>query len=342
MSDKIIPNSEDILNMVDTDKILNDTKKKRGRPKKNNQYNLTNMPKIKLSVNEFHNYEDDEIILHLPISKSDILSLKNNDKTLEDLNEKIVNLSVNENKNETNDEFDENLELSYYYAKQYNSIIKKLKEDNNKLINFLEEITPMYNTEVKFYPINLNLFELNNSKLIPKKTNIACWWCTYQFDNLPTFLPEKIHNGDFYVQGCFCSFNCTAAYNLNMNDTKLWERYSLLKQLYYLINKDIIKSIVDIEINIAGPKELLEKYGGMMTIEEYRKNSKILGREYKKLIPPFIPSSYGFEETTISKISTKNINVNNILNSKSKSENVIKRTKPITNIASSTIDEYIE
>ena len=271
MSDKIIPNSDDILNMVDTDKILNDIKKKRGRPKKNNQYNFNNMPKMKLTVNEFHNYEDDEIILHLPISKLDIQSLKNNDKTLENLNEKIINLNTNENKNQIIEESDDNQELSYYYAKQYNSIIKKLKEDNNKLINFLEEITPMYNTEVKFYPVNLNLFELNNSKLIPKKTHIACWWCTYQFDNLPTFLPEKIHNGDFYVQGCFCSFNCAAAYNLNQNDTKIWNRYSLLKQLYYLINKDIIKSIIDIEINIAGPKELLEKYGGIMSIEEYRK-----------------------------------------------------------------------
>jgi hypothetical protein len=366
MGDNVILNSEDILNMVDTEKIFNDTKKKRGRPKKTHNYNFNNISKIKLPINEYHNNEDDEIILHMPISRNDIQLFKNSEKILENLAEKTINDNEDNNddngdngdnndnndnndntiKNEISNNTDNNQELSNYYAKQYNLIIKKYKnalEEKNKLIDYLEEITPMYNTEIKYYPVNLNLFEkTTNNKLIPKETHIACWWCTYQFNNLPTFLPEKINNGEFYVQGCFCSFNCAAAYNLNLNDIKTLERYSLLKQLYYFIYKDIIKSIIDIEINIAGPKELLERYGGIMTIEEYRKNSKILGREYKKLTPPFIPLSYGFEETTISKTNAKNININNILNSKSKSENIMKRNTPIANNASLMIDKFIE
>jgi hypothetical protein len=225
--------------------------------------------------------------------------------------------------------------------KQVGLVIKKLKEENDELKKYLTEITPMYFTEVKVYPIDLKLFDLSNNILIPVKTNICCWWCTYNFDNLPTYLPEKYSNNTFYVSGCFCSFNCAGAYNLNLSDNKIWERYSLLKQLYYFINKEKILSINDIEINISGPKELLEKFGGPMKIDEYRKNSKILGREYHKLIPPFLPNNYGFEEVTNSK-TNKNINLNSILNSNCKNDNIIiKRNKPLNNIASKLIETYV-
>ena len=179
-------------------------------------------------------------------------------------------------------------------------------------------------------------------KLFQKKTNINCWWCTYNFDHLPSFIPDKYHNGKFYVFGCFCSFNCAGAYNLSLNDNRIWERYALMKQLYYMINKNTITSIADIDINIAGPKELLEKYGGPMTIDEYRINSKILGREYHKLMPPFLPINIGFEETTSSKTNSKTINIGNILNHTSKDNILIKRNKPLSNVASKEIDNFIE
>jgi hypothetical protein len=108
-----------------------------------------------------------------------------------------------------------------------------------------------------------------------------------------------------------------------------------------MINKDKINSINDIDINIAGPKELLEKYGGSMKIEEYRKNSKILGREYHKLIPPFLPINFGFEEITNSK-TNKNTNLNNLIYSTSKNNNIIiKRNKPLNNVMSKHIDYYV-
>lgn len=201
----------------------------------------------------------------------------------------------------------------------------------------------MYYTEVKSYPIELQIFDIKDNKdIVPKKTNINCWWCTYKFDCLPSFIPDKYHNGKFYVFGCFCSFNCAGAYNLNLNDDRVWERYALMKQLYYMINRNEIISISDIEINIAGPKELLEKYGGIMTIEEYRKNSKILGREYHKLMPPFTPINISFEETTNSKTTNKTINISNILHNESKDNILIKRNKPLSNVLSKEIDSFIE
>jgi len=333
-------NAQEILNSIDLNKINLQEKKKRGRPKKTSHL-LSTIPKQKISSNIEEDIED-EIILHLPLLKSDIASLKLSKYNIENDDQ-----FDNENTNSDDDKSEKSNSDNEYisndiHLKQFGLAYRKLKTDYDELKKFLTEITPMYFTEVKVYPIDLKLFDKQNNELIPKKTNIHCWWCTYQFDTFPTYLPEKYFKDEFYVCGCFCSFNCAGAYNLSLNDNKIWERYSLLKQLYYIINKNKISSMVDIEINIAGPKELLEKYGGTMKIDDYRKNSKILGREYHKLIPPFVPLTFAFEETTNSKISGKNVNINNILNLHRNDNIIIKRNKPITNFASKHIDTYIE
>jgi len=334
-------NSQDILNAIDLNKINQSEKKRRGRPPKREQMLSPNI-KSKMPIIENNDQEEDEIILHLPISREDIKSFSIDDIELSSIIDKPMgNNIISDEKYSSSDEKEKNNDINY---KQFCFIIKKLKEENDDLKKYLSEITPMYFTEVKkIYPLDLKLFDTQNNIFVPKKTNVCCWWCTYQFDCFPTYLPEKYSEGKFYVTGCFCTFNCAGAYNLNLGDSKVWERYSLLKQLYYMINKEKIVSISDIEINIAGPKELLEKYGGPKTITEYRKNSKILGREYHKLMPPFLPITIGFEETNNgnNKASIKNLGVNNIFNSKN--ENIlIKRNKPVSNIASKHIDDYIE
>ena len=336
--DKI--NSQDILNSIDLNKINQNEKKKRGRPKKTNQM-MNTQPKIKVNQNDKENLEEEEIILHLPISKQELMQINSNNYSINDIVDKQTqNNSIQESDENTSDR-DTFKQPNDNLIKQFGLIIKKLKEENDELKKYLTEITPMYFTEVKVYPIDLKLFDMYQNKLIPTKTNLCCWWCTYNFDNLPTYLPEKYSEGNFYVSGCFCSFNCTGAYNLSLGDNKVWERYSLLKLLYFMINKNKINSINDIDINISGPKELLEKYGGPMKIEEYRKNSKILGREYHKLIPPFLPLNFGFEEITNSK-TNKNINLSNLINSNSKNDNIIiKRNKPVNNIMSKHIENYI-
>ncbi len=339
MSDTEKINSQDILNAIDLNKINQTEKKRRGRPKKTQM--LSPGPKVKQHISDDEDQEEDEIILHLPLSRDDLKEMNSlNPAEDEDVTTSIKNNSLLTSESSSSDEKDK---LSDYNLKQYSYVIKKLKEENDELKKFISEITPNYSTEIKknMYPIDLKLFDMQNNVLIPKKTNICCFYCTYPFDWLPTYLPEKYSNGIFYVSGCFCSFNCKAAYNLKLGDAKVWERYSLIKQLYYMINKDKIKSISDIEINLAGPVELLEKFGGPMSITEFRKNSKILGREYHKLIPPFSPIMVVFEETTNPKISSKNFNMGSLMLSKTDNI-VIKRNKPVSNIASKHIDDYIE
>ena len=346
-------NSQDILNAIDLNKINHDIKKKRGRPKKK-ELLMSSSSKIKLTNNkEIYNLEEEEIILHLPISKNDLAKIDTDNLNIDELIKKSNNpLQISEtndlNISEKESDYKNNSEISIsnlidnnHCVKQLCLTIKKLKDENVELKKYLTEITPMYFTEVKIYPCDLNLFDTQQNKLIPTTTELCCWWCTCQFDNLPTYLPEKYSDNNFYVSGCFCSFNCAGAYNLSLSDDKIWNRYSLLKLMYYLINKNKISSISDIEINVAGPKELLKKYGGPMTIDEYRKNSKILGREYHKLIPPFIPVNSGFEEITNSKINANIPNLSTIMNSNKNSDNIIKRTKPLNNSASKQIDYFV-
>ena len=349
-------NSQDILNAIDLNKINEVEKRRRGRPRKKDYQHTTLISKKTNSNNQPYNLENEEIILHLPLSKADLAKIdtdnidinelmnKTSDKEEDDDNEYSDNLTfsdkINSDKNEYKNDLSSILDNNQH-IKQLCLAIKKLKDENVELKKFITDITPMYFTEVKIYPSDLNLFDANQNKFIPHKTDLCCWWCTCQFDSFPTYLPEKYSENNFYVSGCFCSFNCAGAYNLSLADNKVWDRYSLLKLMYYMINKNKINSIADIDINIAGPKELLDKYGGPMTIEEYRKNSKILGREYHKLIPPFIPVNSGFEEITNSKINSNIPNLSSIMNSGKNHDNLIKRSKPLNNSASKQIDYFV-
>ena len=334
-------NSQEILDALDLGKITLGDKKKRGRPKKSQQ--LVNLPTNKVKINNTI-FEQDEIILHLPLSTHDIETSK--DTTIDKIMSKhIIDKDTEPTSDTERSDEDEYISKTDHYnvsmgLKQANLMIKRLKEENEQLKKYLIEITPMYFTEVKTYPSNLKIYTMEGEKFIPQKTNIPCWWCTYNFDWLPVGLPEYYHNSMFHVRGCFCSFNCMASYNLNINDTRVWDRYSLMKLLYYYINKDKITSVADIVINPAGPKELLEKYGGSMTIEEYRKNSKIIGKEYHTLIPPFFPIGTGFEECTTSKTNAKTMNIHNILSSNSK--DITKKNKPSKSILTDKIDTLIE
>jgi hypothetical protein len=350
--------SKDILNAIDLNKINDVEKKRRGRPKKKD-FTFPSNSKQKSNTNkEICDLEEEEIILHLPLSKADLAKIDTDNLDFNDLMKKnnymsqtsdVMDSLVSDKESEHNETYNKNdyetnlinIIDNNQYVKHLCLAIKKLKDENIELKKFITDITPMYFTEVKVYPCDLNLFDLNQNKFIPQKTDLCCWWCTYKFDNLPTYLPEKYSENNFYVSGCFCSFNCTGAYNLSLCDNKVWERYSLLKLMYYLINKNKINSIDEIEINIAGPKELLNKYGGPMTIEEYRKNSKILGKEYHKVMPPFVPINSGFEEITNLKINQKIPNLSSIMNSSKNSDNLIKRTKPLNNSASKQIDSFV-
>lgn len=297
-----------------------EVEKKRGRPLKK---------KVTIPINKTENIsnEDQEILLKLSINQNDIDSHKPSfPLTLEGINEEM-NKVMAESSNES--------------KKQYLSLIKQLMEKNETLEKYISTISPMFNTEIKFYPIGLTVTDEKNIPIELKQSNICCLNCSHSFDWLPTFLPVAFHDGKFIKMGnsesiLFCSFNCACSYNLSLNDMEVEERYRLMKLLYYKIYKDKIKSISDVSIPQALPKELLKMFGGPLTIEEYRMKSKIIEKEYHKLFPPFIPSGYVIEEVTK---NDKNIIFNYSINNYPSSTKNLKRSKKVQNTQSKIIDE---
>jgi hypothetical protein len=114
------------------------------------------------------------------------------------------------------------------------------------------------------------LKDFNSNNEWPEKTDIKCWWCCHNFETVPLGIPMKIYNNNFYLKGCFCSFNCILAY-VNDNSTKY--KYDIIypniKSLRFKLTNKIINEI----LNPAPPRESLKIFGGELTIEQFRNAS---------------------------------------------------------------------
>jgi hypothetical protein len=95
----------------------------------------------------------------------------------------------------------------------------------------------------------------------------ACFWCTYEFDNPPVYIPKHYIKDTYHVYGCFCSPECSTAYLMeeNIDSSSKFERYYLINHIY--------SKIFDYKKNIKpapNPYYMLDKYYGNLTIQEYR------------------------------------------------------------------------
>jgi len=106
---------------------------------------------------------------------------------------------------------------------------------------------------------------LHMNNISDKKS--ACFWCSYDFDNPPIYIPKYIMKDSYHVYGCFCSPECAVAYLMeeNIDSSAKFERYHLLNHVY--------SKIYDYKKNIKpapNPYYMLDKYYGNLTIQEYR------------------------------------------------------------------------
>ena len=227
----------------------------------------------------------------------------------------------------------------------YNNIIEKNVVDNKQFhIEKYENNEDDENKTNRIFKKKLKniLYEFinaNNDKTWPETTSTYCWWCCHPFSWMPCALPEYYKKEKFYVNGCFCSFNCTASYNFSKNDDDIWERYSLLNLMYKkLYNEKFVK------INLAPPREILKIFGGYLTIEEFRENSFKNDKTYIVVKPPLISIISKIEEN-ISNTAKNYKNsfplVNeNILN-KTHTNLKLKRSKPVTN-PNNTLQSFMD
>ena len=290
--------------------------RKRGRPRKNTVQKKQEKKPISQTK------EEDEIILRLRLCSDDEDSESESDASSESSSDNDENdfFTINEttegnrgidyiSHSDSSNSSVESMKLDDLYKelKIKEKLVKQLTEKVNymNLYGSVNNNTATKDVMRRMHDLKLIKVNEGSSMTITDKTNIKCWHCTYNFDGPPCFIPDNYINGFFYVFGCFCSFNCAATYNLEiLNDSRTKTRYSFILLLFHKIfgkNKSL---------TYAPKKEMLEDYGGEMTIKEYRDSFLSMGKEYKVTIPPMIPLLYEVEtksrdttETTIAQSS---------------------------------------
>lgn len=256
----------------------------RGRPRKNQIIQTSDKTRkekmVKLSKVASEKKDlDEEIILHLPISFKDLDMKKNKEEPKNSPNANIFTINdINSESNSDSSNYEVNDIIVHDLKgkiKDQDKYIRQLEKELTELRNMVSDDITHGLVNRKVHKMKTNLIDgTSGKKILVEKTNIACWWCSYNFDTVPCFIPEKFYNDEFYVFGCFCSLNCAVSYNLKMEDAFVWERYSLLKKMYNINSLPF------------QPREAFEKFGGPLTHEDYVKNNQKCPKEYRFIMPP--------------------------------------------------------
>jgi hypothetical protein len=280
--------------------------KKRGRkPKGGKIINSINI------LEPIQNYKTN-IILHLKCNTKDLLEHSqfignlNYNPVVENIqafnNDSINNVTFINNNNDNNDNI--NINNNNIHDNTQKNIWEKLKKLQHQL---------------KF------------NKITDKKSN--CFWCSYEFNNLPIYIPKYFINDNYEVYGCFCTPECACAYlcNEKIDNSTKWERYSLLNSIYC--------SIFNYDKNIKpapNPHYLLEKFYGNLNIDEYRQllNNDNLLLVVDKPLTKTLPEIHYENDELPNIYNSNNNNNNNQYNSQKKYR--LSRNKPAISHNNST------
>ena len=278
--------------------------KKRGRKPKGGKIIQQNI------LNNSQKDDKQNIILHLKCSLKDIEN--------DEYNNNIESFNFNLSKTE----------LCYQIIDspiQQNEIKDEVQNNNSK-----DEITNESKDEIIDKEIwrKLKVLEhnLHVNNISDKKS--ACFWCSYEFDNNPIYIPKHFIKDAYSVYGCFCSPECAVAHLMeeNIDSSTKFERYYLMNHIYskiYNYTKNIKPA--------PNPYYMLNKYYGNLTIQEYRSLLKserlflIVDKPLTRVLPEFhedndefiinnkiIPSNYNAKK--ISSQQNKSQTKNNIVN----------------------------
>jgi len=110
----------------------------------------------------------------------------------------------------------------------------------------------------------------------PKTTNLLCWWCCHPFETSPKCIPTGYDNKRerFQVTGNFCSWNCAKSFTLDEFPLQISNLTRLIQKIHGFIP----------EIISAPPKILLKSFGGSMSIDEYRDNTKLFEKNKPNVV----------------------------------------------------------
>ena len=62
----------------------------------------------------------------------------------------------------------------------------------------------------------------------------ACFWCTYEYDSPPCYIPKQEMDTSIIGYGSFCRPECAVGYLMkeSLDDSTKFERYHLLNRIY--------------------------------------------------------------------------------------------------------------
>jgi hypothetical protein len=263
------------------------------------------------------------VILHLKCSLKDLQL-----QTMYDCNLEPFHFSNNKNElnfNSLNGEIQDTQCESIYNEEPSLNVTTTYNESNKEEEEFendREVETKQVWKKLKQLEHNLHINNIGDKKS-------ACFWCTYDFDNPPVYIPKHYLRDSYQVYGCFCSPECGVAYLMeeNIDSSTKFERYHLMNHIYakiYNYTKNIKPS--------PNPYYMLDKYYGNLSIQEYRsllKNERfflIVDKPLTRILPELhednedhiinnkiIPSNnYNIKKKLIKKSQNKH----NILNEK--------------------------
>jgi hypothetical protein len=206
------------------------------------------------------------VILHLKCSMKDL----NNNQLLNNIEsynfaskgdliyEIIDNNYSSINNNSSNNNSSNNNSNSNNLLVNKNSIDES--EDEEDCNNNKESSTKIVWKKLKQLEHNLHINNISDKKS-------ACFWCTYDFDNPPIYIPKFFIKNSYHVYGCFCSPECATSFLMeeNIDSSTKFERYHFINHLYakiYNYTKNIKPA--------PNPYYMLDKYYGNLSIQEYR------------------------------------------------------------------------
>lgn len=258
-------------------------KKRRGRkPRKVNDevVSITNTPLINNKDTSFScDNQLENLIVQLDKIKNDDIEGVLNKEIITPISEFVYSPDINTVK---------------AYNDDLSNITQGIVDFNmNEDVKVEENTIKVCNKVIKFKLTSLksSLFKPDNW---PLRTDIHCWWCCHGFETIPLGMPTKLNKNDiFKVIGCFCSFNCVLSYAINNKINNHWLVYSLYRRL-------IQEPVFDIQLKEkvfkkAPPREFLKKFGGNLTIDEYRESFKTY-KDYDVLTVPMISIGQKLEE----------------------------------------------
>jgi len=264
----------------DENVVVKPAAKKRGRKPKGGKIIQQTLPVVEQKESK------PNIILHLKCSLKDL-------QTSGDYNSNFTCSNID------SFQFGGANDLSYEIInKPDDSFLKTLNSDNTTNISSITNVSNIsYNDmhdddacETKEIWRKLKILEhnLHINNVSDKKS--ACFWCSYDFDNPPIYIPKHFIKDSYQVYGCFCSPECAVAHLMeeNIDSSTKFERYYLINHIYskiYQYSKNIKPA--------PNPHYMLDRYYGNLSIQEYRALLKserlflIVDKPLTRILPEF-------------------------------------------------------